>query len=87
MGGSPPLSSLFCQQEINNIKRLDYWSLGMDNAVDNLFEALFALTDLRVLLRETAPSHKLSAQQQMQARDALARAKTALSKLEEELQE
>jgi hypothetical protein len=40
-----------------------------------------------VLLRETAPSHKLSAAQQMQARDALARAKAALSKLEEELQE
>jgi hypothetical protein len=81
------MSSLFCQQKINNIKHLDYWSLGMDNAVDNLFEALFALTDLRVLLRETAPSHKLSAEQQIQARDALARAKAALSKLEEELQE
>jgi len=59
----------------------------MDNAVDSLFEALFALTDLRVLLRETAPLHKLNAKQQAQVRDALARAKTALKKLEEELQE
>lgn len=59
----------------------------MDDAVDNLFEALFALTDLRVLLRETAPLHKFNAEQQVQARDALARAKTALEELEEELQE
>jgi hypothetical protein len=58
----------------------------MDDAVDNLFEALFALTDLRVLLRETAPLHNLNAKQQAQAREALARAKTALEKLEEELQ-
>jgi hypothetical protein len=58
----------------------------MDNAVDNLFEALFALTDLRVLLRETAPRHKLSAAQQTQAREALARAKAALLRLEKELQ-
>lgn len=72
---------------INNIKRLDYWGVGMDNAVDNLFEALFALTDLRVLLRETAPLHKFNAKQQVQARDALARAKTALKELEEGLQE
>lgn len=82
-----PLTSSFLSIKINNIKRLDYWGLGMDNAVDNLFEALFALTDLRVLLRETAPLHKLSAEQQKQARETLARAKAALSKLEEELQE
>ncbi|MGA3360033.1 MAG: hypothetical protein ABSC87_07485 [Halobacteriota archaeon] len=59
----------------------------MDDAVDYLFQALFALTDLRVLLRETAPLHKFDAKQQEQARDALARAKNALEELEEELQE
>jgi len=59
----------------------------MDDVVDNLFEALFALTDLRVLLRETAPLHQFNAKQQVQALDALARAKTALEALEEELQE
>ena len=32
----------------------------MDYAVDFVFEALFALTDLRVLLRETAPLHKFN---------------------------
>jgi hypothetical protein len=59
----------------------------MDDAVDYVFEALFALTDLRVLLRETAPLHKFNDEQLSQAREALARAKNALEELEEELQE
>ena len=57
----------------------------MDNAADHLFEALFALTDLRVLLRESAPLHELNSHQQTQARKALERAKAALSELEEAL--
>lgn len=59
----------------------------MDDAVDHVFEALFALTDLRALLRETAPLHKFNEKQLAQARDALARAKNALEALDEELQE
>jgi hypothetical protein len=59
----------------------------MDDAVDYVFQALFALTDLRVLLRETAPLHKFNDEQLSQSRDALARAKNALEDLEEELQE
>jgi len=59
----------------------------MDDSVDYVFEALFALTDLRVLLRETAPLHKFSKKQRSQAGEALARAKNALEKLEEELYE
>jgi hypothetical protein len=59
----------------------------MDDAVDYVFEALFALTDLRVLLRETAPLHKFDKKQRSQAGEALARAKNALEKLEEELYE
>lgn len=59
----------------------------MDNAADHLFEALFALTDLRVLLRETAPLHKLNQDQQIQAQKALERAKAALLELEKELHE
>jgi hypothetical protein len=58
----------------------------MGDAVDNLFEALFALADLRVLLRETAPLHELNAKQREQASEALARAKKALDGLEKELQ-
>jgi hypothetical protein len=59
----------------------------MDDAVDHVFEALFALTDLRALLRETAPLHKFNEKQLSEARDALARAKNALEALDEELQE
>jgi predicted nucleic acid-binding Zn-ribbon protein len=59
----------------------------MDDAVDHVFEALFALTDLRVLLRETAPLHKFNEKQLSQARDALEKAKNALEELDEELQE
>jgi hypothetical protein len=58
----------------------------MGNAVDNLFEALFALADLRVLLRETAPLHEFNATQRAQVSEALARAKKALEGLEKELQ-
>lgn len=54
----------------------------MSEQVDLLFEALFALTDLRVLLRETAPLHKLNEEQYAQARNAVVRAKEALSRLE-----
>ncbi len=54
----------------------------MSEQVDLLFEALFALTDLRVLLRETAPLHRLNEEQYGQARDAVARAHEALSTLE-----
>jgi hypothetical protein len=54
----------------------------MSEQVDTLFEALFALTDLRVLLRETAPQHKFSKEQRAQARKSVARAKEALSRLE-----
>ncbi len=57
----------------------------MDNIVDNVFEALFALTDLRMLLRETAPLHEFNEEQRTQAHEALRRVKMAVTRLEEEL--
>ncbi len=54
----------------------------MSEQVDLIFEALFALTDLRVLLRETAPLHKLDEEQYGHARNAVARAQEVLSRLE-----
>ncbi|MFZ0012250.1 MAG: hypothetical protein WAL97_10215 [Halobacteriota archaeon] len=54
----------------------------MSEQVDTLFEALFALTDLRVLLRETAPLHKFNEEQRALARESVARAKQALLRLE-----
>ncbi len=58
----------------------------MDNIVDDVFEALFALTDLRVLLRETAPLHEFNDEQRAQAHEALRRAKMAVVRIEEELE-
>ncbi len=57
----------------------------MDDIVNDVFEALFALTDLRMLLRETAPSHEFNEEQRTQAQAALSRAKMAVSRLEQEL--
>lgn len=54
----------------------------MSKEVDALFDALFALTDLRVLLRETVPLHKLNEEQQNQAHSAIIRVREALSILE-----
>jgi hypothetical protein len=36
-------------------------------AADTIFEAMYTLTDLRVLLRETAPLHELDSSQRSQA--------------------
>jgi hypothetical protein len=36
-------------------------------AVDMAFQALYTLTDIRVILRETAPSHELDPAQRAQA--------------------
>ena len=36
-------------------------------AVDMVFSAMYTLTDLRILLRQTAPSHTLDAKQREEA--------------------
>jgi hypothetical protein len=36
-------------------------------AIDAVFEAMFILTDIRVMLRETAPAHVLSPAQREEA--------------------
>ncbi len=58
----------------------------MGDIVDDVFEALFALTDLRMLLRETAPLYEFNEDERTQARDALDRAKKAVTRLEEGLE-
>jgi hypothetical protein len=40
-------------------------------AVDAVFEGLFILTDIRALLRETAPFHELDTAQKNQVTDLL----------------
>lgn len=54
----------------------------MDERINDLFEALFALTDLRIMFRETAPTHTFSEEQKVNARDIINRAKDALGRLE-----
>lgn len=54
----------------------------MDERINDLFEALFALTDLRIMFRETAPMHAFNEEQKANARDAVNRAKDALNRLE-----
>ncbi|MDI6720420.1 MAG: hypothetical protein QMD46_12490 [Methanomicrobiales archaeon] len=54
-------------------------------AVDAVFLALFALTDLRAMLRKTAPDHRLDPQQQQEARALIAQVRGQLERLEEDL--
>ena len=54
-------------------------------AVDALFDALYALTDLRMIFRKTAPKHELSAQESKEAGAALDAAKKAIETIEKEM--
>lgn len=54
-------------------------------AADALFTALFSLTDVRALLRETAPSHEFDESQKTAAAKSLASVKKQITILEEEL--
>lgn len=54
-------------------------------AADALFTALFSLTDVRALLRETAPSHEFDEVQKIAAEKAIASVKKQIAILEEEL--
>ena len=54
-------------------------------AVEKTFEALFALTDIRQLWRDTAPSHKLSDEQKKKLKESMDRVKAAIKEIEDEL--
>ena len=54
-------------------------------AVDAVFQGLFALTDIRVILRRTAPSHELSDGDREAVRKSLSDLKRQAGILEEEL--
>ncbi|WP_292517488.1 hypothetical protein [Methanoculleus sp.] len=54
-------------------------------AVDAVFQALFLLSDLRYLLRETAPRHDLDEAQKARAATTLEKVKRQIATLEEEL--
>jgi hypothetical protein len=54
-------------------------------AVDMIFSAMFILTDLRVLLRTTAPSHMLDAEQRAQAERLLTNLERQVGSLKQEM--
>ncbi|HVP25611.1 MAG TPA: hypothetical protein VMS81_06485 [Methanomicrobiales archaeon] len=54
-------------------------------AVDAVFQGLFALTDLRVILRRTAPSHELTGEDRKAVQECIADLKRQAGILEEEL--
>jgi hypothetical protein len=54
-------------------------------AIDAVFEGLFILTDIRVMLRETAPLHDLDETQREQLRSLLDRLEEQITLLREEM--
>ena len=54
-------------------------------AVDAVFQALFLLSDLRFLLRETAPKHDLDEAQRARDAATLEKMKRQIAIIEEEL--
>ncbi len=49
------------------------------------FQALYTLTDLRVILRETAPGHELDDKQQVEAQRLLENLERQVSSLKQEM--
>jgi len=56
-----------------------------EKAVEETFEALFALTDLRQIFRETKPLYQLDEEQREKVEAIIARVKLSLKVIEEEL--
>jgi len=54
-------------------------------AIDAVFESLFLLTDIRVILRETAPQHNLDESQREKVRSLLDTLEKQVAELREEL--
>ncbi len=54
-------------------------------AVDAVFQALFILSDIRFLLRETAPEHDLDEAQRKRAATSIEKVKRQIAIIEEEL--
>jgi hypothetical protein len=54
-------------------------------AVDAVFQGLFTLTDIRAILRRTAPSHELTGEEREEVGRSLADLRRQIGILEEEL--
>lgn len=56
-----------------------------EKAVEETFEALFALTDLRQIFRETKPLYQLDAEQREKVEAIITRVKLSLKVIDDEL--
>jgi hypothetical protein len=54
-------------------------------AVDMVFQATYTLTDLRMILRNTAPTHELDAENRVQAERLLENLERQVSSLKQEM--
>ncbi|QSZ67941.1 hypothetical protein RJ40_10760 [Methanofollis aquaemaris] len=54
-------------------------------AVDAIFQAMFLLTDLRALMRETAPTHDLDEEQQASVAKKMEKLQKQVKIIEQEL--
>jgi hypothetical protein len=54
-------------------------------AVDVVFQAMYTLTDLRVLLRETAPLHEFDAERKAQVQRLLDNLERQIGSLKQEM--
>jgi len=57
----------------------------VEKIVEETFEALFALEDLREVLRKTAPFHNLTEEQKEEVKAILSKVRKALDEIEEEI--
>jgi len=56
-----------------------------EKAVEETFAALFALTDLRQIFRETKPTYQFNSEQKRQVRELVERVRQSLDIIEKEL--
>jgi hypothetical protein len=63
----------------------EYGDFLSRRAVDAVFQAQFLMTDIRALLRETAPSHDLNEERKAEAGKILEKVKKQVDILEKEL--
>lgn len=58
-----------------------------EKAVDELFDCLYRLTDLRQIFRVTSPDHELSEEQRDEVAEIVEEVKESLEVIEEEMVE
>ncbi len=56
-----------------------------EKAVEETFAALFALTDLRQIFRETKPTYQFNSEQKRRIREIIERVRQSLNTIETEL--